>query len=175
MNANSNKYATYVAAIKQLGINYELKEQIPVSIGRKGYGADIEIDHDMMSRSHAELKIENGRLKVFDKFSKNGVLINNLPITPGGWHEFNANDKLSIVGFCFTFSALKSVSIPVNEEKAPDIIWSLEPSAAQDYFSGNIKPSEPASIKNDNKSIYKIFKKLIEEKTPIKIGTGSNK
>lgn len=153
-------------AVKKLSISYELTEQALVSIGRKGYGADIEIDHDRMSRSHAELKMEDGSLKVLDKFSKNGVLLNGQPITPGVWHAFNANDELSILGFCFSFTATQP--IPTSEKVSN--AKSLDTQPVPDYSVSHTKQSAPASTKNGDKLINEIFKTLVREKAPIKIG-----
>lgn len=152
-----------ILAIKELGISRELIEQEAVSFGRKGFGADIEIDHEMVSRQHASVKLDNGRLIIIDNHSKNGVSINDQRIQPGVWREFGAGDKLNIIGLDITFAtAVPVIQLPVQPP----------PSDNQQPQQRERSPLAPAD--NKKVSINEKFKALLAARGPIRIGRATD-
>src|SRR6201996_7977195 len=151
-----------ILSIRELGISRELNEQTPLTLGRKGFGADIEIDHEMFSRQHAEIKLEDGQIHVIDKHSKNGVSVNNIRIQPGVWRELHSGDKLNIIGFDIIFTA------PAPDNPPPIL---PSPPPAQ-----RLKPNEERrfSTAGNRNVINETFKALLDAKTPIRIGRASD-
>lgn len=148
--------------IKELGISRELNGQTPLTLGRKGFGADIEIDHEMVSRQHAEIKVEDEQIYVMDKHSKNGVSVNSMRIQPGIWKELHPDDKLNIIGLDIIFTAVT----PNNPSPIPP-----SPQSAQ-----KLKPNQErqfSTVGNRN-VINETFKALLGAKTPIRIGRASD-
>lgn len=72
--------------------NVELNEGQSVVVGR-GAGCDVVLDDDLASREHLRLSLAAGVLTVEDLGSRNGVLVNGLPIT--GTQELHHGDHLT--------------------------------------------------------------------------------
>jgi ABC-type multidrug transport system ATPase subunit/pSer/pThr/pTyr-binding forkhead associated (FHA) protein len=68
-----------------------------IIIGRKGYGAVIEIDDSSVSRSHAAIKKENDKIFIKDLKSLNGTFINGKKIKHDEWIEITKTDQVKVV------------------------------------------------------------------------------
>jgi len=67
----------------------------PFKIGRRR-DSDYRIDDETVSREHARLEIEDGRLYVTDTDSKSGVYVNGLKIESSARRLLNENETLEI-------------------------------------------------------------------------------
>ena len=128
--------------IDPLNLSFEITEGETISIGRRGFGATIEIDDNNVSRIHARIKSEEGQLKVFDNKSLNGVLCNGKRLDPEKWNVITAADNLSILNYTLCFN--RQPALPENGQKQP-----------------KIAPEDDLNAK---------FKELIRLKSPVKIG-----
>jgi ABC-type multidrug transport system ATPase subunit/pSer/pThr/pTyr-binding forkhead associated (FHA) protein len=99
-----------ILKIDQLNINHEIDEGKMISIGRTGFGADIEINEPRVSSLHARVKLEEGQIRLFDSNSLNGVKINGRKIEPGIWTTISDNDEISISDLIVTFSPTKKTA-----------------------------------------------------------------
>ena len=145
-----------ILKIDELDISHELTEGAVISIGRKGHGSDIEIDNGGVSRQHADLKLENGQIKIFDKNSLNRVLLNGAAIEPGVWHTITGSDKVSILGYTFTFFNPEPLNKP--QQKTPtNPLPNQGPLPLPDEVKGNT-------------NLNVRFKELLGLKLPVKIG-----
>lgn len=68
-----------------------------LTVGRTGYGADLEIDDPSSSRRHAELERRQDKLYIKDTESLNGVYLNNERIEQGTWQVIAAGDSVKIL------------------------------------------------------------------------------
>src|SRR5262245_24646003 len=66
----------------------ELNPAAPTLIGR-GFECAVRTDDHMVSRLHAEIRLEGGRYVVEDKGSSNGTLVNGTRVQK---HVLNHND-----------------------------------------------------------------------------------
>lgn len=73
-------------------------------IGRKGFGADTELEDPLVSRTHACVLVdfETGQLKLKDTGSANGTFINSKKVESNVWIPLSNGDKIKIVSFEFT-------------------------------------------------------------------------
>ncbi|UII81653.1 ATP-binding cassette domain-containing protein [Flagellimonas sp. CMM7] len=94
------------------GTRLELSET-PISIGRKGHGADVEIDARTASRKHALVKKVNTKVFIKDLESANGILLNAKRMVSKNWVEISPEDKVTIASQ--TFKLVDEV-VPVVEE-----------------------------------------------------------
>lgn len=62
-----------------IGRKYDIER--PLSIGRSSK-CDIQLDHDSVSRNHAEIRIEDGAIVLRDLDSTNGTWVNDEPVKP---------------------------------------------------------------------------------------------
>ena len=58
----------------------------PFRIGRSS-GNDVALDHPQVSRFHAEVRLDGGRVTIIDQKSQNGTLIAGNRITSAQWRE----------------------------------------------------------------------------------------
>lgn len=91
----------------------ELSET-PISIGRKGHGADVEIDSRTASRKHALVKKVGTKVFIKDLESANGILLNAKRIVSNDWMEITLKDRVTIASQ--TFTLFDEVVVPVEEE-----------------------------------------------------------
>ena len=56
----------------------EIADGQVMSIGRKGFGADLEIDDRLASRRHAAIELRGQQLFIQDTKSLNGVYLNEI-------------------------------------------------------------------------------------------------
>ena len=70
----------------------EILEGQTVLVGR-GAGCDVVLDDDLASREHLRLRLEDGALVVRDLGSRNGILVNGLPVS--GDHELHHGDHIT--------------------------------------------------------------------------------
>ncbi|HET8854824.1 MAG TPA: FHA domain-containing protein [Salinimicrobium sp.] len=79
----------------------EKKVEIPagkeLSIGRVGYGADVEINDPLVSRKHAIIKKQNSGIFIRDLGSVNGISINGKKIEPEKFREISNGDIINII------------------------------------------------------------------------------
>lgn len=143
-----------ILKIDELGISREITEGAVISVGRKGFGADIEIDNDSISRLHADIKLERGELKVFDRDSKNGVSVNGVKIAGSVWHTITTNDKVGIMFYTFKFTEPRPQPSP---QPQPDP-------------KPNPQPGPAAGAAANKSDLNGRFKELLRSKQPIKIG-----
>lgn len=92
-----------ILKIDKAGLNMELTEGKIISIGRKGHNAEIELEDNLVSRNHASLMLDKGKVKIKDLNSKNGIIINGTKVQPDQWHTVNNIDKISILGYDLEF------------------------------------------------------------------------
>lgn len=131
-----------ILKIDELNISREIREGEIISIGRKGFGADIEINESNVSRMHGNLRLEGEQIMIFDNNSLNGIMLNGHKIEPGKWYNVIDTDEINILGFGLKFypEPKSFVSTPKND-------------SSKAYVNLNAK-----------------FKELINLKMPVKIG-----
>ncbi|MBS1521823.1 MAG: FHA domain-containing protein [Bacteroidetes bacterium] len=152
-----------IIKVDHTGINYELNDGQTISIGRKGAGADLEIDDQSISRKHAQVKLEGRNVHIMDTKSTNGVLINGNKITPEQWYAVANGDQVSILGYLLKFQ-------PVNEPQEIKL-------KVEDKLKPEMKPEpkpepkpQPQEKKQGAEDLNKKFDSLLNLKLPIRIG-----
>ncbi len=100
----------------QSGTPVELPSHLPLlHLGKPNsrIPPDIDIsgfaDSDIVSRVHADIRIEGDRYYLEDIGSTNGTYVNNLPLRPGNRHQLRPGDRISLgkgdkVSFLFQLS-----------------------------------------------------------------------
>ncbi|HEY9000833.1 MAG TPA: FHA domain-containing protein [Mucilaginibacter sp.] len=144
-----------IIKVDHTGINYELNDGQTISIGRKGAGADLEIDDQSISRKHAQVKLEGRNVHIMDTKSTNGVLINGNKIAPEQWYAIANGDQVSIMSYHLKFGDAKESEL-VEPRPEPKPQPKPEP-----------KPQEK---KQGAEDLNKKFDSLLNLKLPIKIG-----
>ena len=96
----------------------ELTNEHSFSIGRKGYGADIEIDDRAASRKHGVIEMRGGQAFVKDLNSGNGIKINTTKIEADSWNEVQISDVIHIVSTQITLSASDEIKEEIIVESA---------------------------------------------------------
>lgn len=86
--------------VESSGREHPLRPGI-TSLGREG---DILVADNRVSRRHAEVKNDGGRLSVSDLGSTNGTTVNGEALQPGENRSLVAGDKVGLGGFEFTLS-----------------------------------------------------------------------
>jgi ABC-type multidrug transport system ATPase subunit/pSer/pThr/pTyr-binding forkhead associated (FHA) protein len=92
-------------------------------IGRKGFGADIELNDTAVSRSHASFKLDalSAKISVKDLGSSNGTFVDGKKIEPQVWVLLKSGNRVSISSFEFvlhdsdeqqTFKEKKNIKSP---------------------------------------------------------------
>lgn len=76
---------------------FTLVEHQELLIGRKRYGADIEIDDPSVGRKHALINKKDEKIYIKDLESLNGTFINDERVESNKWIEVSVNDKIKIV------------------------------------------------------------------------------
>ena len=87
----------------QTNLTIEIPPHLPVvHIGKTNtvIPPDIDVsgfpDSDIVSRIHADIRIEGGDFYFEDTGSSNGTYINNLPLPVGNRHKLRAGDRISL-------------------------------------------------------------------------------
>ncbi|MBD2186725.1 FHA domain-containing protein [Pseudanabaena mucicola] len=100
----------------QTNLTLEIPPHLPVvHIGKPNavIPPDIDVsgfpDSDIVSRIHADIRVEAGSFFFEDTGSSNGTYINNLPLPAGNRHKLRAGDRISLgkgdkVSFIFQFN-----------------------------------------------------------------------
>ncbi len=118
-----------------------------ISIGRKGFQADLEIDAQGISRTHAHIqRTENGLLKLEDAQSTNGTYLNGVKITE---------------------SELRRGDVITFQKNNPDfwiIVDAQEPEASIQQLESEYTPLE--HLIAPTRTLYQ----LLEEKNTLTIG-----
>lgn len=146
-----------IIKIDHTGTSYEISDGQTISIGRKGAGADLEIDDQGISRRHAQIKLDGNTIGLMDTNSTNGVLVNGNKIAPEQWYAVGYDDKVSILGY--------QVMLQVKGEPA-EIEAKPEP-----------KPEpklQPQENKQGIEDVNKRFDSLLKLKLPIRIGRAAD-
>ena len=138
-----------ILIIPEIHLTRKLQEGEIITVGRKGFGADIEIDHDHLSRLHAQIRLDHGEVKILDNNSTNGIVCNGQKLQPKVWYTVTPADQLSMVGHRLQFQQTGAV--------AP------EPGKSVNTDNGNNGQDSEAAINNR-------FKELIRHRLPVKIG-----
>ena len=96
--------------------NIELPVNLPViHIGKPNdrVPPDVDVsgfpDSEVVSRSHADIRVEGDSYYIEDTGSSNGTYINNTPLTKGNRHRLRPGDRISLgkgdlVSFVFQVS-----------------------------------------------------------------------
>ncbi|MFM7545677.1 MAG: FHA domain-containing protein, partial [Synechococcales cyanobacterium] len=71
--------------------NVQLNDRIPPDIDVSGFA-----NSDIVSRIHADIRLEGGIYYIEDVGSSNGTYINNLPLSPGNRHRLRPGDRISL-------------------------------------------------------------------------------
>src|SRR6186997_1709186 len=84
---------------------YLLPDSRPAVVGRDP-GCDVVLDDDRVSRRHATLVLQEERWSVTDNDSKNGLLVDGLPVAPKekGW--LKERSWISLGGLIARFDTL---------------------------------------------------------------------
>ncbi|MFZ0491023.1 MAG: FHA domain-containing protein [Salegentibacter sp.] len=93
----------------------ELPENRKLRIGRRGYGADIEIDDTSASRNHGEIFKQGTKVFIKDTNSVNGIFVNDSKIQANQLREVTSDDKIKIVSELLRLSS--NGEIPSEEIK----------------------------------------------------------
>jgi len=152
-----------IIKVDHTDINYELNDGQTISIGRKGSGADLEIDDQSISRKHAEVKLEDHAVHIRDTKSTNGVLINGDKITSEQWYIVANGDRVSILGYQLKFesaNALQEVEHTTEDKSKSENKPESKPEP---------KP-QPQEKKQGGEDLNKKFDSLLNLKLPIRIG-----
>ena len=74
-------------------------------LGRNPKRCDVVLDHSAVSREHACIKFIDGMAYVEDLYSRNGVVVNGLPLQPGpsGRQRLFPRDRIKIASYEFVF------------------------------------------------------------------------
>jgi len=83
--------------IKVKNKKVELSNDTHLIIGRKGHGANIEINDSSVSREHGIIEKRDKKVFIKDMESLNGIYINDKRIEPNVWIEITATDAIKIV------------------------------------------------------------------------------
>ncbi len=112
----------------------------PIRPGRNAVGrdGDIALADPRVSRKHAAITLDNGRLSLEDVGSTNGTTVNGEPLPPGQAVELHAGDKVAFGGFEATValpgarpSATQSVSRKTAALDAPPAAEAAAPQNPQ--------------------------------------------
>lgn len=107
---------------------YLLPDSRPSVVGRDP-GCDVVLDDDRVSRRHATLTCEGTRWSATDAGSKNGLLIDGLPVTPsdnGSLNSLKERSWLSFGGLIARFERLRESVERPEEERLRRFSTSLE-------------------------------------------------
>lgn len=66
-------------------------DRIPPDIDVSGF-----TDSDIVSRIHADIRVEGGTFYIEDVGSSNGTYVNNLPLRPGDRHRLRPGDRIAL-------------------------------------------------------------------------------
>nr|WP_297916491.1 FHA domain-containing protein [uncultured Allomuricauda sp.] len=83
------------------GQSYPLELNKKITIGRKGHGADIEVDNKLVSREHAQIEKRTEGIFVIDLKSSNGTQINQKSLEPNIWSSLLPGDEIKIASLIF--------------------------------------------------------------------------
>jgi two-component system, cell cycle response regulator len=96
----------------ELGKKYDLLEGA-ISIGRSSK-TDIRVDQDSVSRNHAELRTEAGRVAIRDLGSTNGTYVNDETVRRT--HKLRNGDLIKIGRAIFKFIASNNIEAAYHDE-----------------------------------------------------------
>ena len=90
----------------------------PCAVGRATY-CDVVLDHPSVSRRHAELTlVEPGRWTVRDLGSRNGTLVNGVPVDR---HDLREGDVIGIGRFELRFATEETIPLRHEADEGPDL------------------------------------------------------
>ncbi len=104
---------------------YLLPDSRPSVIGRDP-GCDVVLDDDRVSRRHATLVCQGARWSATDTDSKNGILIDGLPVKPPDNGVLKERSWISFGGLIARFERLREPVETLEEERLRRFSTSLE-------------------------------------------------
>lgn len=108
----------------------QLSQTKVMSVGRQA-GVYLLIDHNSVSRRHAEISYANGQYVLRDLGSTNGTFVNDTPLEPGSTHILKANDRVRFGKIAsFTFQQRTVEPAPARPASAAPSAPTLLPPAA---------------------------------------------
>ncbi|MFT3708929.1 MAG: GGDEF domain-containing protein [Archangium sp.] len=110
--AVSRSAALVVIHGEELGRKYDLVNET-ISIGRSSK-CDVQVDQDSVSRNHAELKSDSGRLTIEDLGSTNGTIVNDEHIEEP--LRLRNGDLIKIGRTIFKFIASNNIEAAYHDE-----------------------------------------------------------
>lgn len=77
---------------------FEIPGNRPVSVGRLP-GSDLELQDGSVSRNHAKMRVEDGRVMICDLGSSNGTAINGYKMEPNKWYGIPDGARVNFADF----------------------------------------------------------------------------
>jgi len=93
-----------------------LSQSIVMEVGRQA-GSYLLIDHESVSRRHAEISFVNERYTLRDLGSSNGTFVNEARLETGKAHALKSGDRVRFGKIMFTFQVKEAQ--PENDAKTP--------------------------------------------------------
>jgi len=127
---------------------YTLSQTRTITIGRQP-GIPLLIDHDSVSRLHAEISYVDGQYVLRDLGSANGTFVNTTPLPPGSAHPLQMGDRLQFGRVTYLFQVeqptlatrrASSSETGMKTRLAPHATGFYEPSAAQGLPASSSQP-----------------------------------
>ncbi|WP_339699964.1 ATP-binding cassette domain-containing protein [uncultured Roseivirga sp.] len=103
----------------------EIADGQVMSIGRKGFGADLEIDDRLASRRHAAIELRGQQLFIQDTKSLNGVYLNERRIAENEWVLVGNYDKVKIVSSYLSLVTENTEPSPTDDKSKEDTEYPL--------------------------------------------------
>lgn len=89
------KFTTKGQLIFTLPINTNEVRSYAVGNGKSEVRPDVVLPFNVISRNHASIHVANGKIKITDNFSKNGIFVNDRKLQQGISYNLNANDIIN--------------------------------------------------------------------------------
>ncbi len=109
-----------------------LEEGETLIIGRKGYGAQVEINDSSASRKHGEIRSKGGSFVIRDINSLNGIYVNGQRVRPDVWLEIKPGDQIKIVSENLELVS-DAESQLVNEPVVEEEVVEFENTSSNDF------------------------------------------
>lgn len=113
---------TLVGTGKQKGLRLDLP---PKAIIGRDRSADVVVQDDSVSRKHAEIVLENGRVLLRDLGSSNGTFHNERPLTAGTDVALGANDVVGFGDTRFRFVASAALNTGQGGSRSAVLVGAL--------------------------------------------------
>ena len=113
-----------------------LAEKRKLTIGRKGHGADIEIEDTSASRKHGEIYKNGEKVFIKDTNSVNGIFVNDRRIKVNQPFEVSCEDQIKIVSEYLRLTTNGEIN---TNEQTDDLSRSNGREATSDFKNGIIE------------------------------------